>query len=145
VIPLALIMAGALGVSAADERQELAARVEATRQTARVIRLRLRIKNESGRPLTLVLGGRPAYDFLVQRPDGTLVWQWQRGKIVQQILERRILNPGDEVVFEATWRLVDARGRRVPAGEYQVRGVVNLEPPEKIVTDPLPLRLPASP
>ncbi len=124
------------------EKQELSARVEVMKPVGRTIRLKLRIKNESERHLTLLLGGRPAYNFLIKRPDGALVWEWQRGKIIQQILERRNLEPGEELIFEATWRLVDARGHRVPPGEYLVQGVLNLEPPEKLLTDPLSLRVP---
>ncbi|MCX7751516.1 MAG: BsuPI-related putative proteinase inhibitor [Blastocatellia bacterium] len=125
-----------------SEQQALSARLEAAEHAGRAIRLKLRLRNESGHRLTLTLGGRPAYNFLVKRPDGTLVWEWQRGKIIQQILERRSLDPGEEVIFEETWKFVDARGRRVPAGEYVVQGVVNLEPPERLLTDPLLLRVP---
>jgi len=141
---LALVVGSAVGVGAMEEKPALSARVEAMGPVGRTIRLKLWIKNESERRLTLMLGGRPAYNFLVKRPDGALVWEWQRGKIIQQILERRSLEPGEELTFEVTWRLVDARGRRVPPGEYVVQGVLNLEPPEKLLTDPLPLRIPPS-
>jgi len=139
---LILVVRSVLGIGAMGEAQALSARIEAVEQAGRAIRLRLRIRNESGRALTLMLGGRPAYDFLVKRLDGTLVWRWQQGKVVQQILERRRLAPGEEVVFEATWRLGDARGRRVPAGEYVVHGILHLEPPEKLSTDPLRVYVP---
>jgi len=123
------------------EGQALSARIEAMEQASRAIHLTLRVRNESERRLVLTLGGRPAYNFLVKRLDGTLVWEWQRGKIIQPILERRSLEPGEELIFEATWKLTDMRGRRVPPGEYQVQGVLNLEPPEKLLTDPWPLRV----
>jgi hypothetical protein len=138
---LALLMGSLQEAGARPSPEALSARIEVREQTARAILLELRVRNDSGHRLTLALGGRPAYNVLVKRPDGTLVWEWQRGQIVQQILEYRSLDPGEELRFEVTWKLVDARGRRVPPGEYLVRGVLNLEPPETLVTDPLRVRV----
>ncbi|GBC78397.1 hypothetical protein HRbin08_01890 [bacterium HR08] len=138
---LALLMGGLQEAGARPNPQALSARIEVREHTARAILFELRVRNDSGHRLTLALGGRPAYNVLVKRPDGTLIWEWQRGQIVQQILEYRSLDPGEELHFEATWKLVDARGRRVPAGEYLVHGVLNLEPPETLVTDSLRVRV----
>ncbi len=139
---LALLRGGLDGVGTLSDPEMFSARIEVRAQTRSAIRMKLTIRNESEHPLVLALGGRPAYNILVKRPDGTLVWEWQQGKIIQQILEHRHLAPGEEVVFEATWRYVDARGRRVPAGDYVIQGTVNLEPPEMLTTDPLRVRIP---
>jgi hypothetical protein len=140
ILVLALMGWGLGGVGAPPE--EFSARLEVREQTRNAIRVKLTIRNESPRSLILALGGRPAYNILVKRPDGMLVWEWQRGKIIQQILEHRHLAPGEEVTFDATWRYVDARGRRVPAGDYVIQGIVNLEPPETLATDTLRVRVP---
>ncbi len=128
---------------AVNVSQALSARVEVKRRSQGAIHLRLRVTNESGRRLVLTLSGRPAHNFLVTRADGTLVWEWLRGQVVQQILQQKTLEPGAELIFDATWPLVDVRGRRVSAGEYWVQGVLNLEPPQRLSTDPVPVRVPS--
>lgn len=139
---LALLRGGLDGAGTLSDPEMFSAHIEAKAQTRSAIRVKLTIRNESARSLILALSGRPAYNILVKRPDGTLVWEWQRGKIIQQILEHRHLAPGEEVAFEATWRYVDARGRRVPAGDYVIQGIVTLEPPETLVTNPLRVHVP---
>jgi hypothetical protein len=103
--------------------------------------LTLTLQNTSNRPVALTLGGRPAYDFVVTQSDGLEVWRWSHGQAIQAILELRTLKPGETVAFAATWGQRDNAGTPIPTGTYQVRGVMNLDPPEKLETEPKSLRI----
>ena len=99
------------------------------------VRMKLTLRNVSDGTVSLVLGGRPPYDFEVSTPDGQQVWHWKCGKIINQPLDSKTLEPGEELEFIGEWEQVDNRGESVPPGAYLVRGVLNLEPPEKLVTE----------
>jgi hypothetical protein len=103
--------------------------------------LKLKVKNVSQRPVEQALGGRPCYDFIVSKPDGTEVWRWSRGQVVQDILELKTLQAGEELEFAGEWKQRDNDGNAVPAGKYLVRGVLNADPPEKLETKPKPLTI----
>lgn len=85
--------------------------------------LKLRIRNISARLVTLNLG-RPAQDFIITKLDGTEVWRWLHGKIIQMILMLKSLNSGEELEFEAEWKQVDNNGNTVPPGTYLARGIL---------------------
>ena len=99
------------------------------------VRMKLTLRNVSDGTVSLVLGGRPPYDFEVSTPDGQQVWHWKCGKIINQPLDSKTLEPGEELEFIGEWEQVDNRGESVPPGAYLVRGVLYLEPPEKLVTE----------
>ena len=99
------------------------------------VRMKQTLRNVSDGSVSLVLGGRPPYDFEVSTPDGEQVWHWKCGKITLQPLDGKTLEPGEELAFIGEWEQVDNRGESVPPGAYLVRGVLNLEPPEKLVTE----------
>jgi hypothetical protein len=101
--------------------------------------LTLTLRNTSHGPVELTLGGRPAYDVIVTTPDGQEVWRWSHGQAIQAILELKTLAPGEELEFAAVWEQRDNAGRPVPAGTYWMRGVLTLDPPEKLETEPTPL------
>ena len=45
------------------------------------------------------------------------------------------LEPREELEFIGGWEQIDNRGEPVPPGVYSVRAVLNLDPPEKLVTE----------
>ena len=97
--------------------------------------MKLVLQNVSDESVSLLLGGKPPYDFVVSTPDGEQVWHWNCAKIVLQPLDSETLEPGEELEFVGEWEQVDNRGEPVPPGTYLVQGVLNLEWPEKLVTD----------
>lgn len=105
------------------------------------VSFKLTVQNTSNRPVTLTLGGRPAYDVVVTTPDGQEVWRWSHGEAIQQILERKPLKPKETLEFAAVWEQRDNAGTPVPAGTYRVRGLLNLDPPEYLATAPTPLNI----
>lgn len=79
--------------------------------------------------------GRPAFDFVVPRVDGTEVWRWSRWKAFTLALGSITLQPGQTLEYSATWDQYDqdckpppgiagqpCRGKPVLAGKYLVRG-----------------------
>ena len=87
--------------------------------------LAIRVTNETSEPDTLELTGRPpAFDFLVEDPNGNEVWRRLRGQVVSMMLQVRVLQPGESVHLAHTW---DQRGddaAQVQPGLYIVRGML---------------------
>ena len=92
------------------------------------VKMKLTLRNVSDGPVSLVLGGRPPYDFEVSTPDGEQVWNWKCGKIINQPLDSKSLEPSEELEFVGEWEQVDNRGEPVPPGAYLVRGMLNFGP-----------------
>ena len=99
------------------------------------VEMKLTLRNVGDGPVSFLLGGLPAYDFVVSTPDGELVWHWMCAKITLLSLDPETLEPGEELEFVGKWEQIDNRGEPVPPGTYLVRGVLNLDPPEKLVTE----------
>ena len=98
------------------------------------VQMKLTLRNVSDEPLSFFLGGRPAYDFVVTKPDGGEVWHWMCAKITLAALFKETLDPGEELEFTGEWEQTDNRGEPVSAGIYLVRGVLRIDPREKLVT-----------
>ena len=98
------------------------------------VQLKLTLRNVSDEPVKFSTGGRPPHDFVISTPEGEQVWHWKCGKIIEQPLDGRTLGPGEEMEFTGEWEQVDNRGEPVPPGAYLVRAVLDMEPPEKLVT-----------
>jgi hypothetical protein len=105
------------------------------------VSFKLTLQNTGKRPVTLTLGGRPAYDVVVTTPEGQEIWRWSHGEAIQQIIERKPLKPKETLEFAAVWEQRDNAGTPVPSGMYQVRGLLNLDPPEYLATAPTPLNI----
>jgi hypothetical protein len=132
---------GAGGERPGPEYPPLSLEVRSSVKAGETVALTLRWKNIDDHPVCLTLGGNPAYDFVVTRPDGAEVWRWSHGQVRQEILESRTLEPGGEVVFRAEWLQRDNEDNVVPPGAYSVRGILHTEPPEKLETAPKPLTI----
>lgn len=89
--------------------------------------LRLVLRNASATPVEVQLNGRPAHDAVVRRPDGTEVWRWSHGQTIQDILQVSMLQPSEELAFEAVWPQRDNNGRPVTPGAYRLQGLVRLD------------------
>ena len=99
------------------------------------VRMKLTLRNVSDEPVDFLTGGRPPHDFVVSTPDGEQVWHWKCAKIIQLPLDSQTLQPGEEMNFTGEWEQLDNRGEPVPPGTYLVRGVLDMEPPEMLVTE----------
>ncbi len=99
------------------------------------VQMKLTLRNISDDSVSISLGGRPPHDFVVSTPDGEQVWHWKCAKITLLPLDSKTLEPGEELEFVGEWEQVDNRGEPVPPGTYLVRAVLNLDPPEELVTE----------
>ena len=101
----------------------------------------LRVRNVCEVSTKIAFGGRPAHDFIVTGPDGRVVWRWLYGKVVQQVLGFRTLDPGQELGFSGEWNLRGNELGVLPPGRYQVTGVLKGDPPKEMETAPVALSL----
>lgn len=102
----------------------------------------LRLTNTSRRAVTVNLQGRPvAFDLIVTRLDGTLIWRRLDRAFISAILQVREIAPGEVLEFSDTWSQQNNGGEKVEAGEYVVRGVLPSDPPAELRTEPVPLRI----
>ena len=99
------------------------------------VEMKLTLQNVSNEAASFSLGGSPAYDFVVSTADGEYVWHSMCAKFALALLGSETLGPGEELEFVGEWEQVDNRGEPVPPGAYLVRAVLNLESPEKLVTE----------
>ena len=122
---------GEVFLRAVDYSLELKERVS----YGETVRMKLTLRNASDEPVYFFTGGRPPHDFVVSTLDGEQVWHWKCAKIIQQPLDSQTLEPGEEMEFTGEWEQVDNRGEAVPPGTYLARGVLDMDPPEKLVTE----------
>jgi hypothetical protein len=102
----------------------------------------LRLTNTGRAPLTVYFQGRPvAFDIIVSRRDGTVVWRRLKGAVISAILQVRTLAPAETLEFQDTWSQKTNNGDPVSPGDYLVTGVLPTDPPAELRTTPLPLRL----
>ena len=102
----------------------------------------VRLTNTAGVPVDVHLQGRPvAFDVIISRPDSSLVWRRLEGNFVSAVLQLRTLAPGERLEFEETWSQRSNSGEPVEPGEYFVTGVVPTDPPAKLQTAAVPLRI----
>ena len=102
----------------------------------------LRLTNMSRLPVTTYLQGRPVtFDVIVSRADSSVVWRRLQGSFVSAILQVRTLPPGESLEFKEKWSQRGNSGKPVPPGEYLVTGILPTDPPAKLQTAAVPLRI----
>ncbi|MCY4415785.1 MAG: META domain-containing protein, partial [Chloroflexi bacterium] len=110
--------------------------LEAPSQVAygETVHMNLTLRNISDEPSQFYMGGIPAHDFAVATADGENIWRWQCRQIILGLMGGETLEPGEELELSGQWEQVDHRGEPVPAGTYLIRGILEMEHPEKLVT-----------
>jgi hypothetical protein len=87
------------------------------------VHLRLYLINR-GRPRTLILSQRPAYDFVVTTSKGMEIWRWSYNKTIEdlpkEIWGRVTRDRHSKRMSNGDQRDLD--GNPVPVGTYWVRG-----------------------
>lgn len=83
----------------------------------------LRLTNVSNRPADAhFLGRTVAFDVVVSKEDGAVVWRRLEGVSVPTILQIRTLQPGESLEWRETWTQRTNGGAAVTSGTYVVRG-----------------------
>lgn len=96
-------------------------------QVGGTVRLEIEARNRGNHPIELTLRGRPAYDFVITKRNGTEVWRWSRGQISQDVSKVVKLYQRDQLSLKATWDQISNDGDPVPSDAYWVRGILHLE------------------
>lgn len=71
------------------------------------------------------------YDFLIRR-DEEVVWRWAEGKFFLQVIQQKVLGPGDMLTVQEMWKIPAG----IKPGVYQVEGR-NLAKPEVKLSLPI--------
>lgn len=101
----------------------------------------LRVENVGSRPLDLYLRGRTiAFDLVVSRPDGTVIWRRLHDEMIPAILRLETLAPGAALELEDVWDQRSNDGELVTPGDYLVHGEL-LSEEQPLVTPAEPLRI----
>ena len=105
------------------------------------VSMTLKLRNGSYWPVWFDTGGIPPHDFVITNGSGEEVWNWKCGKFIAPPLDMESLKLGEELEFVGEWEQVNNRGEPVPAGTYFIRGVLNMDYPERLVTPPQKLEV----
>lgn len=65
--------------------------------------------------VALGLAGTKSWLFIVSKRNRVVLWRWQHGKVVQDILELRTMEPGAELAFTGEWDRRDIAGEGGPS------------------------------
>lgn len=105
-------------------------------QSAGPVSITLSVRNVSDSLISLVLAGRPAEYVRVFTKSGALVWDSRYGQILQDILDVRALEPGEQWAFAFQWDERDTLGTPVTPGRYVVYGGLSVEEPLRVEAEP---------
>ncbi len=134
----AAIFAAALVLDSMSLHLSVPARVRA----GEPVPVTLSVTNRGTTPLTLYLKGRPtAFDIVVRRKDGTVVWRRLRGATVVMVLRVETVPPGGSLRFEDAWPQQSQAGTPVEPGDYTVTGELPTDQPQPLRTAPTPLHI----
>lgn len=105
------------------------------------VRITLRARNRSGRPLDLILRGRTAtFDVTVAHRGGEVVWRRLEDSIIPAIVHVRTLAPAERLVIRASWDLRTRQRTPLGPGDYEARGLLLVEG-EPLRTPPVAFRV----
>jgi len=110
-------------------RLDLEVPVEA--RVGSAVPIALRVHNVADQPIDLYLRGRPiAFDVIVRRDSGEVVWRRLENAIIPAILRIETLPPHGMLELRADWSLETTTGAPVMPGTYAVQGVLFTEDAE---------------
>jgi hypothetical protein len=106
------------------------------------VRVALSVTNRGTVPLTLYLKGRPiAFDIVVRRGGGEIVWRRLHGATIAMVLRVETLPPGDSLRLEGVWPQRNQSGGPVEPGDYTVTGELPTDGPEPLRSAAASLRI----
>lgn len=82
------------------------------------------LRNLTDAPRTLTLPTSQTHDGLVYDGNRKEIWRYSAGRMFAQVITGLTLAPGESRAFTVTWKQIDAQGRPVPPGGYEVVGLV---------------------
>jgi uncharacterized protein (DUF58 family) len=138
-----LLHALAFSVSVVMAQMKLEVVLPQRVQVGQTVPITLRVTNHSQTAAYLYSQGRPtAFDLVISsRADGKPVWRRLEKATITAVLQIRQLQPGEVLEFTDSWDQRDDKGRRVPAGDYCVVGILPTDPPAQLRSRPEILRI----
>ncbi|MDR5683340.1 MAG: BsuPI-related putative proteinase inhibitor [Armatimonadota bacterium] len=130
----ALVHSGTVNQTTAVRRtQEIEVIMETDKGTygpGENIRLRLWVRNTSGRAVELEFPTSQQFDFIIRNQAGAEVARWSLGQQFTTQGLRLTVQPNQRVLVGETagWRQLDQNDRPVPPGRYEIIGVVTSRP-----------------
>jgi len=120
-------------------RREL--RIPPQARVGSTVPITLRVENVGDRPIDLYLRGRAiAFDVIVRRPDGEVVWRRLEHEIIPAILRLETLAPRQVLELHTDWSLETNAGSPLTPGSYVLEGLLLTDGPE-LRTPPVTLRV----
>ncbi len=101
------------------------------------IQMNLKVTNLVRCDLPFAFPSAQQYDFVVSR-DGRLVWNWAHGMAFPEVIVRKILAPGESMMFRAKWDQKDNDKNPVATGKYEATGIltsITLPVPDRCEVD----------
>lgn len=106
------------------------------------VQIRFTVQNVSQRPVEIYLRGRTiAFDILVARAHGGIVWRRLEDEIIPAIIQLKVLGPGEMLEFQETWNQRTNQGGWVGPGLYTAQALLLTDAPVSLNTESVPLRI----
>ncbi len=129
-------------ISLAPDSLQLKITVPARVRAGEPVPVSLRVTNHGNAPVTLYLQGRPiAFEVVVRRTSGDVVWRRLEGATVAMILQVRTLAPGESLGFNDVWSQQTRAGTPVKPGDYTVTAELPIEGHRPLRTTSVPLHI----
>ena len=113
---------------------------QAQAQYGETVDLKLIIRNQTLAPAQ-ISGGTNSFGFVVSDKKGENVWHWQCGQVYTLELQSQWVSPDKPLEFTGHWEQIDIKGYPVPPGVYYIRGALDMDSPERLVTDPITIEI----
>lgn len=91
------------------------------------ITMSLTVANKSKETFRDSFRSSQEYDFVVKQ-ENKEIWRWSADKFFAQVITEFTLAPGKSKSFKEIWEQVNNEGKSVPAGMYQVIGILATRP-----------------
>ncbi|MBP0726872.1 hypothetical protein J5Y03_17075 [Bacillus sp. RG28] len=83
-------------------------------------------KNNSDQPMLLEFLTSQFYDYTVYNTHREQVYHFSKGRFFLQAIQHKSLNSGEQIQWKSTWNYKTNEGKRVPAGTYTVKAILNV-------------------
>lgn len=99
------------------------------------------VLNTSDKILPFRFGSGQTYDFVIQdAATRKQVWKWSGGMVFTQVVRSDSIRAGGKWQFEVTWDGKDNDDKPVPAGQYQLTGIITSLPAVRSLPVPIEVR-----
>lgn len=89
----------------------------------------LRVQNKHDKIVPLNFGNDQSYDFIITSDSSAPpVWRWSANHYFSKVRRSLALRPGESFEYSAEWNGQDLDHQPVPAGKYQVIGILTTNP-----------------